>query len=381
MKQLLTTILVFAGFSTANAQLTNEKILFTGTADAKYDGNMIMLYNRSTNDMDSAVIKNGRFEFSVNYKEPSRYMFYSKYEQKSKGGYSPWGILVTKAGAIQIQARVDSLAASIVSGSPENELYNQYNAVSTAAQKKITDQLYAAFGKPLLDTLTPKNPKYKEVVAEYQRLQAAAQPAETERLEKFIKKHPASFAALYVLTGAGNSLEPEKLEQLYNQLTPVWKGSSASKNLAARISAAKALAIGNIAPGFTQPDTLGQNVSLKDFRGGYVLIDFWASWCGPCRAENPNVVNAFNKYKDKGFTVLGVSLDREGAKDKWIEAIHKDNLTWTHVSDLKFWDNAVAKQYGIQAIPQNFLLDKDGRIIAANIKGDELLKKLEEVIK
>ena len=218
-------------------------------------------------------------------------------------------------------------------------------------------------------------------MAEYQRLQAASQPAEMERLEQFIKKHPASFAALHALTGASNSLEPAKLEELYNQLTPVWKGSTASKNLAARINATKALAIGKIAPDFVQPDTLGNNVSLKDFRGRYVLIDFWASWCGPCRAENPNVVSAYNKYKDKGFTVLGVSLDREGAKDKWIDAIHKDNLTWTHVSDLKFWDNAVAKQYGIQAIPQNFLLDKEGRIMAANIKGDEFLKKLEEIIR
>jgi peroxiredoxin len=381
MRHLLTTILVFACFSAANAQSTNEKILFKGTADAKYDGNMIMLYNRSTNDMDSALIQNGRFEISVNYKEPSRYMFYSKYEQKNKGGYAPWGIIVTKPGTVQIKAKVDSLSASIVNGAPENDLYNQYSSVSMAAQKKIMEQLYTAYGKAFLDTLTQKDPKYKEVVAEYQRLQAAAQPAEMERLEQFIKKHPASFAAVYVLAGASNSVEAAKLETLYDQLTPAWKGSSTSKNLAAKLNAAKALAIGNIAPDFTQPDTLGHNVSLKDFRGRYVLIDFWASWCGPCRAENPNVVNAFNKYKDKGFTVLGVSLDKVEARDKWIQAIHKDNLAWTHVSDLKYWDNAVARQYGIQAIPQNFLLDKEGRIIASNVKGDDLMKKLEEVIK
>jgi peroxiredoxin len=132
---------------------------------------------------------------------------------------------------------------------------------------------------------------------------------------------------------------------------------------------------------FTQNDTLGKPVSLSDFKGKYVLIDFWASWCGPCRAENPNVVKAYNNYKDKDFTVLGVSLDQPGKQEAWLNAIHKDSLTWTHVSDLKFWDNAVAQLYGIRAIPQNLLLDPSGKIIAKNIRGEELKKKLEEVMK
>jgi peroxiredoxin len=106
----------------------------------------------------------------------------------------------------------------------------------------------------------------------------------------------------------------------------------------------------------------------------------WASWCGPCRAENPNVVAAYNAYKDKNFTVLGVSLDQPGKKDLWLQAIEKDGLTWTHVSDLKFWDNAVAKQYGIQSIPANYLIDPTGKIIAKNIRGEELPKKLAELL-
>jgi peroxiredoxin len=122
-------------------------------------------------------------------------------------------------------------------------------------------------------------------------------------------------------------------------------------------------------------------VSLSSFKGKYVLVDFWASWCGPCRQENPNVVKAFNKFKDKNFTILGVSLDRPNAKDRWLKAIHDDGLAWNHVSDLKYWDNEVAKLYGIRAIPQNLLLDPQGKIIARNLNGEALDKKLEEVIK
>ena len=139
-----------------------------------------------------------------------------------------------------------------------------------------------------------------------------------------------------------------------------------------QIEIAKKTGIGKFAMDFTQNDTLGMPVSLSQFRGKYVLVDFWASWCGPCRVENPNVVKVFHQYKDKGFTVLGVSLDRPNAKDKWLKAIHDDGLAWTQVSDLKFWDNEVAKLYGIRAIPQNLLIDPQGKIIAKNLRGMEL---------
>ena len=137
--------------------------------------------------------------------------------------------------------------------------------------------------------------------------------------------------------------------------------------------------VGSVMPDFKQNDVNGKSVSLTSFKGKFVLIDFWASWCGPCRAENPNVVKTFNKFKDKNFTILSVSLDQD--KAKWLEAIKKDGLTWTHVSDLKYWNNEVAVQFGVQSIPASYLIDPNGVVIGRDLRGDDLTKALEAVIK
>jgi peroxiredoxin len=138
--------------------------------------------------------------------------------------------------------------------------------------------------------------------------------------------------------------------------------------------------LGKQAPDFTLPDVNGKDVRLSSLRGKYVLVDFWASWCAPCREENPNVVRAFQEFKDKNFTVLGVSLDRPGQKDKWLKAIEDDGLAWTHVSDLKFWESSVVPLYHLEGIPYNVLLDPEGKVIAEGLRGRALVNKLNEVL-
>lgn len=359
-----------------------QEVKFAGTADKKYDGNKIILYNRATGDHDSAILKDGRFVFTVSFKEPTRYMFYSALELKTKGGYSPYGILVTEPGTIKIDADLENFSDSKVSGSKENALYKSFSAESGKAQERVMNTLYSTYGKEFVNNRKPDtaDSRYKQMVQDYYKLSDANQKDELERLKKFVKDHPDSYTAVYLMDGLGRSMELPELETLYASLSSKYKDTRSGKSIANGIEARKITAVGKTAPDFTQPDTLGKAVTLSSFRGQYVLVDFWASWCGPCRAENPNLVKTFNKYKDKGFTVLGVSLDQPGKKEAWLGAVHKDNLTWTQVSDLKFWDNEAAVLYGVKAIPTNVLLDPQGKIIAKDLRGEELAKKLSELL-
>ncbi|TFF34197.1 TlpA disulfide reductase family protein [Mucilaginibacter psychrotolerans] len=197
--------------------------------------------------------------------------------------------------------------------------------------------------------------------------------------KQFIIDHPNSFISLTALRSYAYSADYADLAPLYESLSADVKQSKDGKAFGDLLPKLKAVALGAVAPEFAEADTAGKVVSLSSFRGKYVLIDFWASWCGPCRAENPNVVKAYGKYKDKNFTIVGVSLDRSTAKKAWLDAIHKDGLAWTQLSDLKFWDSKAAGLYGVRAIPQNFLIDPSGKIIAKNLRGDDLNDKLAEL--
>lgn len=199
-------------------------------------------------------------------------------------------------------------------------------------------------------------------------------------INAFVTKHPASPVSAFMLYRYFTyKLSLDELKATRAKFTPALNNCPYVQDLDGIIKQLENVQIGKVAPDFSLPDTAGVNVSLSGFRGKYVLIDFWASWCPPCRRENPNLVKAYQNYKDKNFTIIGVSLDND--KSKWMNAIAADGLTWTHVSDLNYWDSEIPALYGVRGIPANILLDTNGVIVARNITGEALHAKLAEVIR
>lgn len=199
-------------------------------------------------------------------------------------------------------------------------------------------------------------------------------------IDSLVTKYPDSpVAAFYLYRYFTYQLPLEELKATRAKLSPSLDTCPYVMDLDVIIKQLENVQVGKTAPEFALPDTAGVSVSLSDFRGKYVLLDFWASWCPPCRKENPNLVKAYQDFKDKNFTIVGISLDNN--KDKWLKAISDDNLTWTHLSDLKYWDSEIPALYGVRGIPANVLLDPNGVIVAKNITGEELHATLNKEIK
>lgn len=199
-------------------------------------------------------------------------------------------------------------------------------------------------------------------------------------LDSLIAAHPASpVAAYFVVKDFAYKLDLEGMKAVRAKFDASLDGSAYIQQIESMISRMEKVQVGSIAPDFTLPDVDGNPVSLSSFRGKYLLVDFWAAWCPDCRKENPNIVSAWENYKDKNFAVLGVSLDR--TREQWLAAIEKDKLSWTQVSDLKFWDSEAAVLYCIRWIPMSFLIDPEGKIVAIGLEGEELHNKLEELLK
>lgn len=223
---------------------------------------------------------------------------------------------------------------------------------------------------PLLDNLKKAGPRGNFMAYLHEEAQAK---------KVFIKAHPASWVSFEALQELPTYTPYSETAPLYAALSPALRNSPAGQQYAQRLAKQQATAVGAQAPDFVQPTPAGQPVSLADYRGKYVLLDFWASWCHPCRAENPQLLKAYEAYKNHNFEVLSISID-EG-RERWLKAIADDHLPWTQVADLRGPQNEVAQRYNIQGIPQNFLIDPAGKIVAVNLPGDDLVTQLAQFIK
>jgi peroxiredoxin len=315
---------------------------------------------------DSATLVNGEFQFKGKVKNPEVYYL----SLNSIRERLPFFI---ENSAVLIEGSVDSLSKAIVTGSA---VQDEYHAIDVKLEK------VASQGSALYKQAKEAEKAGNKAKADSLIVQSDAIFSSVDAQQRaVIKANPASFVSPFLLSQIYYEMESAELEGFLSGLDSKLDSVPTVINLKNRVAKLKLVAVGQTAPDFTMNDVDGNPVKLSDVfaKNEYTLIDFWASWCGPCRRENPNVVATFNNYKSKGFGVLGVSLDAD--KAKWVKAIADDQLTWTHVSDLSRWKNAAAALYAVNSIPANLLLDKTGKIVGRNLREEKLREKMAELLK
>lgn len=363
MKYTFLSMLLLCQAAATHAQTAVKKT--TGfTLNAKLEGltapKIYLTYGGFHNSrIDTLNVTNGSFSYKGKVEEPMPGMVFTP-------DYKVRFDLYIDNGKIDITGRADDMNGLKING--------------PAATRE-----FAAFNKTIMDNRQRVN----ELFAQAQQTRQSGDTVAAAKLEQevnrlynkefeirknYIKDHPASYISAHELYAFSNVKNVKEAIKMFDALDGKIQNSSQGQALAERLNLLGRVQVGEPALSFVQQDPEGKSVSLEAFKGKWVLVEFWASWCGPCRAENPNLLQAYNRYKDKGFSILGVSLDH--VKDAWLKAIEKDGMPWVQVSDLKGWKNIVAEKYGIKAIPANFLVSPEGKIVALDLRGENLHEKL-----
>jgi len=341
----------------------DNKATVKGTISKMGNGEIYLIKSGDEQKIDTIKVVNDAFTYTTSLEEPTVFMANFGPEQQP-------GFFILEKGTTTLSYEMGNLKSLNVKGGAEQEVYNSFlNACRPTFQQMDS-----------LGQIAMVNEDNTALLQELQQVFYALDNSLKAQQLDFINKHKSNIGTAFIAVNYLNEKMDKtytEVDNLYQSLDENVKKSYYGKKMVEMANQMKGTSIGQPAPAFTLNDVNGKPVDLASFKGKVTLIDFWASWCGPCRGENPNVVAAYNKYKAKGFDIFGVSLDEN--KEKWLQAIEKDGLTWTHVSDLKGWSSSPAALYGVQSIPSNFLIDQNGVILAKDLRGEALDQKLSEL--
>jgi len=373
MKKILLFLVLLPFMVAAQKSYTITGNLTTLKGPAK--AYLVLLQNNAWKEVDSNEIKDGKFLFKGSVSEPQNAVLAVRRSGEPQRDSQSFFI---ENGNITV-AGTDAIASAKFSGSVSDRENNERQAMITPITTRIM-KVQDEFGKKSAGGVYEKSVEERKMAGDS--IQKMVANIKAINL-KFAETHLNSFMGLYTynLYVLDSKFDPAEVEPIFNRFSAALKSSELGKKTIEKIAIGKRRQAGAKATDFTQNDLNDRPFTLSSLRGKYVLVDFWASWCVPCRAENPNVVKAYQELKGKNFEIVGVSLDYPGGKAVWAEAVKKDGLPWIQVSDLKGWKNEVAVLYGINSVPQNLLIDPNGMIIAKNLRGEALTQKLKELIK
>lgn len=365
------------------SKVKKGEFLISGEAKGLPNGKMIFL--KTQNDVglvlnvDSAKVQDGKFELKGKVKEPSMFALYVKDIQQPVP-------FIMESGEIVVKIDKDSIWKSKISGTDSNDSFQEFNDKTNAINKRLVDYQNKNIQKLMEAQQKKDNITIESLKSGYVKIQKEVD----DYMNQYPDENPNSYISLLLVERLFNSqdFKFEKVKKTFENLNEELRNTTKGKAISEKLktieknmknpAAVKNLNSLKLAPEFSAKSPNGTTISLKESMGKVTIIDFWASWCGPCRKENPNVVALYNEFHSKGLNIIGVSLDDEATK--WKDAIAKDKLTWNQVSNLKGFQDPIAIQYDIQQIPTTFVLDSNGNIVAKDLRGDELKAKVQELL-